>query len=89
MVPILGSLVDLQVHEDIGKQSIFNLFNEVMSSAVVSTTRIILFQAVHTVACARNMLGCSHTTGITYGNPSDPEGPLWLCCDLNIPEGCV
>ena len=43
-MPILGSLFDLQVHEDIGKQNIFNLFNEVASSAIVNTTQIILFK---------------------------------------------
>ena len=45
--PKLGSLFDLQVHEDIGKQNIFNLFNEVTSSALVNTTKIILSQAKH------------------------------------------
>ena len=39
--------------------------------------------------CACNMPGCSHRTGITCGGPGDPEGPLWISCDLNILVGYV
>ena len=93
MVPVLGGLVDLQ--EDIGKQSIYNrnLCPLQFNCKLLVPPKSLIFRPC---TCACNCRGYSrcelHTgcrTGITCGGPGDPEGPLWLSCDLNILEGCV